>query len=104
MSSLIQLISLGVSFFYGVFFYLVNKINELMIDKKNYFIKVLVTLVFIIDVVILYIYIMYKINNGIIHPYFIVLVVLGYVVMGINYKYLKKCIKSVKLHKQFLEK
>lgn len=102
MSSLVQLISLGVSFFYGVFFYLVNKINELMIDKKNYFIKIVITLIFIIDVVILYIYIMYKINNGNIHPYFIVLVVLGYMVMGINYKYLKKCkecVKNIKLHK-----
>lgn len=99
MSSLVQIISLGISFFYGIFFSLVNKINELMIDKKNYFIKVLVTLVFIIDVVILYIYIMYKVNNGNIHPYFIALVIIGYVVMNINYKYLKKCIKSVKLHK-----
>lgn len=93
MSGLVQIISLGISFFYGIFFYLANKVNELMIDKKNYFIKVLVTLVFIIDVVILYIYIMYKVNNGNIHPYFIALVIIGYVVMNINYKYLKKYIK-----------
>ena len=68
MNSYVQVISFLVSFIYGIAFYLFARFNKFMLSNKNNVIKLLVTLVFVIDMVILYIYLMYKINFGIIHP------------------------------------
>lgn len=43
--------------------------------------------------VILYIYMMYKINFGMIHPYFVIVVLIGYVVMMLLYD---KCVVFIK--------
>lgn len=71
---------------------LINKINV---------IKLLVTLVFVIDMVILYIYIMYKVNFGMIHPYFVAVVLVGYIFMMILYDkcsmLIKRCLKKLRL-------
>ena len=71
MNSYVQVLSFVVSFIYGLVFYLLSYANKIMINNKNNVIKLLITLVFVIDMVILYIYIMYKINFGMIHPYFV---------------------------------
>ena len=81
MDSYIQVISLVVSFIYGVLFSLLTKFNYFIIENRKVVFKFVVTLVFIVDVVILYIYLMYKINNGYFHIYFIIVVILGYSVM-----------------------
>ena len=71
-----------------------------MLSNKNNVIKLLVSLVFVIDMVILYIYIMYKINYGMIHPYFVAVVFFGYIVMMFMFdkcvSLLKKLIKKIK--------
>ena len=71
-----------------------------MLSNKNNVIKFFVSLVFVIDMVILYIYIMYEINYGMIHPYFVAVVFLGYIVMRFMYdkgvSLLKKLIKKIK--------
>ncbi len=100
MSSNIQLISFAFSFFYGMFFCLTSKVNESLINNKKVLVKLLVTLVFIIDIVILYIYLMYKINNGIFHIYFILSLIIGYVILYLNFNKLlfwcKKCVNDLK--------
>lgn len=78
MNSYIQILSLIFSFFYGIFFHLLVRFNKYILDKKNNIIKFIITLVFIIDIVILYIYLMYKINNGYFHIYFLFLLIIGY--------------------------
>lgn len=93
MNSYIQVISFLISFIYGVIFYLFTRFNKFMLSNKNNVIKLLVTLVFVIDMVILYIYIMYKVNFGMIHPYFVAVVLIGYVVMMFLYD---KCILFIK--------
>lgn len=95
----VQLLSFLVSFLYGIGFYLFTRFNKFMLSNKNNVIKFLVTLVFIIDVVILYIYFMYKINYGNIHPYFVVFVVLGFLFMGKYFNKCKECVKKIKIFK-----
>lgn len=89
MNSYVQVLSFVISFIYGLVFYLLSYANKVMINNKNNVVKLLITLVFVIDMVILYIYIMYKINFGMIHPYFVAVVFIGYIVMMFT---LDKCI------------
>ena len=97
MDSFIQVFSFGVSFLYGLLFYLLTRFNYFILEKKNNIIKFLVTLVFIIDIVILYVYLLYKINNGYFHIYFIIVVIIGFGIMNKFYKKIKNtCKKYVK--------
>lgn len=99
MNSYVQVISFLVSFIYGIAFYLFARFNKFMLSNKNNVIKLLVTLVFVIDMVILYIYLMYKINFGIIHPYFVLVVILGFFFMLKTYEKCKKYVKMIKFQK-----
>lgn len=78
MSSYIQLVSLAFSFLYGAFFYLLARFNKYILINKNVFIKFIISFVFVIDAVILYIYLMFKINNGYFHGYFLFMILLGF--------------------------
>lgn len=97
MSSGIQILSLFASFGYGIFFYLGTRFNRFIVAKKNMVVQMVFNTILVIDLVILYIYIMYKINYGYIHPYFVILVVLGYISMGFKYKKCKEYVKRIKL-------
>lgn len=90
MASNIQILSLLASFIYGVIFYLLTRFNYFIIESKKLLTKFMVTLVFIIDIVILYVYLMYKINNGYFHIYFVFMLILGYILMY-------KCYNSIKV-------
>lgn len=97
MNSSTQIISFIFSFTYGCIFFLLSKFNQYILVNKKYWVKLIVTFVFVIDIVILYIYFMYLINYGVIHPYFITMVILGFIIMGINYsKICKICVKKKK--------
>lgn len=71
----IQLISLGYSFLYGIFFYFMLLLNKKYLNNKYAFIY---NLLFIIDNVLLYFIILRYINNGIFHIYFLFTIVLGF--------------------------
>lgn len=105
MNSFIQVISFIISFLYGIIFYLLARFNKFILNKKNNFIRFLVSLVFVIDMVIIYVYLMYKVNMGMIHIYFIITVVIGFVFMALNYIKLqsicKKCVNKLKLKLKF---
>lgn len=90
----IQLISLLFSFIFGVFFYLSSLLNYKLIKKHHIIVKYLITFVYIIDIALLYVLFMYKINYGIIHIYFIVLLFLGYY---FGYFYTRKIRKFCKI-------
>lgn len=92
MSSTVQLISFLVSFIYGIVFYLLARFNKYILSNKGNILKFIVTLVFIIDIVLLYSYIMYYINNGDIHIYFVSFVLLGYILISYFYKKICKLI------------
>lgn len=88
MSSYIQVISLLVSLLYGIIFYCFSSFNKTLLLDKSILKQFIINLIFILDIVFIYIYLMYHINQGQIHVYYIVLVVLGY---WFGYKYAKKC-------------
>ncbi len=84
MNSYVQLLALGFSFLYGIFFYLAASLNKYFIDNKSVVSQLVISLIFIIDIVIVYVYIMYKINLGIMHPYYAIVFCLGYLLVWKN--------------------
>ncbi len=94
MNSTIQLISFLVSFIYGILFYLLTRFNKYIIENRRIVFRFIITLIFIIDIAILYIYIMYRINHGYFHIYFIFTVILGFVVTHVFYRKIKNMCKN----------
>ncbi len=102
MNSYTQLYIITLSFLFGMFFYIFAKYNLWIIKKLKPILKYIVTFIFIIDVVIIYIYIIYKINKGIFHIYFLLSIFLGFILMNKIYPKLTNRINI--LWKKFLKK
>jgi len=75
----IQLQSLIYSFVYGYFFSIVLNLNYKYLFNSKAIIKVIINILFIIDNVFLYYILLRKINNGIVHYYFIIMIFLGFI-------------------------
>ncbi len=89
MNSIVSIISLIISFLYGILFFYLIKLNNYFTIKMNYLIKEFITVLCIIDIVILYVIILFGINKGYFHIYFILMVIVGYIISYyINSKYL----------------
>lgn len=86
MNSYTQLFLLIFSFFYGKFVYLGNRFNLFVIEKKNILIKSILSVLYVFNISLLYVVILYKINNGILNIYFIIAIILGYFI-----NFVKKC-------------
>lgn len=86
MNSYIQLISLLVSFGYGILLFYLNRFNIKIIRGKNIVIRSIISLLYLFDIALLYIVILYKLNSGIWHVYFALCIILGYVFICV-----KKC-------------
>ena len=100
MTSEIQLITLGVSYFYGFLFYYIYKINYKIIQNQKKFYQSLITILLMYNIVLIYIIIIFKINNGIFHPYFFIMIALGFYT---NNKIIKKMSSNEK-YRLFIEK
>lgn len=100
MDSLTQIISFIVSFVYGIGFYMLAKFNKSILYAKKDIWKFIVTFIFIIDIVILYLAILFKINKGTIHPYFIITLIFGFVlgncILNLLKNICKKCVNKIK--------
>lgn len=86
MNSVNQIISFIVSFLYGFIFFLLTKVNFYLTEQLKNIIKNIITVIFVLDMIFLYILILYKINGGYFHIYFIVTVVFGYIISFGFYK------------------
>lgn len=75
----IQIKSIIFSFLYGVFFSFLTSINYKYIFYSKGIIKLLINLFFVIDNVFLYFIMLRYINNGIIHYYFVIALILGFI-------------------------
>lgn len=76
----IQSITLFISFLYGAFFELTLSLSSGMLYHKNYVYKIISTFVFVLLHIILYFLILQKINNGVVHIYAIISILIGYIV------------------------
>lgn len=79
MNAKIQIIALLVSFIYGCLFFLLAKINNKIIEKQKKIYRSLISILFMCNIVLLYIIIIFKINNGKFHIYFFIMITLGYI-------------------------
>lgn len=91
----LQLLSLLVSFIYGIFFYFTSVLNFRIIKKCHKIFKYIITFIYMLDISILYVSIMYKVNNGYIHGYFLIMLLCGFI---IGYRLLKVLKKNVKFY------
>ena len=82
----VQIISLVVSFLYGIFFCLTLEFNSKMIYSSNLFFKVFFSLLFIMFHTLLYFIILMYINNGYVHIYFFICILCGYLMCKVVLK------------------
>ena len=92
MNSNLQLISFLVSFIFGIFFCLITILNFKLIAKTKKFLQHILTFIYVIDMTIIYIIIIYKLNRGYFHIYFVMMVFIGFL---IGYTIYKKLISKI---------
>ena len=84
MNSFVQVISLSSSFVYGVLLYYFNNINYRVIRKKSIISKLLISILYLFNVSIIYVIFLYKLNNGILHIYNVLFILIGYVLIAVK--------------------
>ena len=82
----IQIQSLIVSFVFGLFASLLYNLFYFILYNKNKIILVISNIIYSLSLSILYFYFMLLINNADIHPYFISLLILGFLIGNLKTK------------------
>lgn len=82
----VQIVSLLVSFGYGMFFYLTLELNSRFIYAGNWFVRLVGTFLFVMLHTLLYFLILMHINCGYIHVYFFICMLVGYLMCKVVYK------------------
>lgn len=82
----VQVISLVVSIGYGIFFYLTLELNSRFIYSSHLLVRVIVSFLFVMFHTLLYFLILMCINNGYVHIYFFLCILLGYIMCKVVYK------------------
>ena len=98
MSANLQLICFLASFLYGIFFGLLSKFHFNLISKYHQIFQLLISVVFVIDIVLGYILIMYHLNFGIFHLYFFFFIFVGFICSFPLHKCVKQFIKKYIFH------
>lgn len=76
----LQLKSLLFSFLFGMFFAICVNINYKFINSNKKIFKIIFTFFFTIINILIYFIGLKKINDAYLHPYFILMIILGYIV------------------------
>ena len=93
----IQILTLIFSFLFGIIFYLEIKLNYKFIYNEKKLYKIITTFFFVMANVLLYFIILQKINNGILHLYGILAIIIGFTLSNYVLTYLQEKIeKTVK--------
>ena len=74
----VQIYSLVYSFFFGWCFYFLLDLFNKVVNKLNFVLKIILSFVFVILIASIYFLILLFINNGIVHIYFLLSILLGY--------------------------
>ena len=100
MSVIFQIGSILISFLFGFFFYYGCKIHFSLIFYCKTLVQFVLSVVYMLDMVLLYVCLLYHFNEGILHLYFVLCIALGYfLAMGLH-----KNVKRIKKHLPFLVK
>lgn len=73
----VQVMSLIISFLYGIFFSIFLNLNYKIIYNNNKIYKIGGTFLFVLVNVLLYFLIIKKVNNGVVHIYCLISIILG---------------------------
>ena len=95
MNIFVQLISLLISFIYGLFIYLLFRLHWNYVIHYSFLLKCFFSFLLGLDISLLYIYLLFSINSGVFHLYFLFAMLLG-VIVGVG------CHKHVKYVKNVL--
>lgn len=76
----LQIQTFIVSFLFGIFFGIELKLNYKFIYQSKKIYKIMTTFFFVITNILVYFIILRKINNGILHIYGIIAIILGFLV------------------------
>lgn len=98
MTSNMQLLSFLVSYLFGICFYFITIINFKLINTLKVYIQHIITFVYVMDMIIIYIIIFYNLNKGYFHIYFIIMVFIGYLC---GYLLNKKIISKIDVNRLF---
>ncbi len=90
----VQIVSFIFSFIFGGFFYYTSLLNYKLIKHMTKFWKYFVSIIYIVDVTLLYVLIMFKINYGVIHVYFLLTLFLGFIIASFFNKKLGSHVKT----------
>ena len=93
MSPLSIILVLLISLVYGVIFLILSLLNYKLFEKFSIIFQFLITLLFSFDFGIIYLLIIYKINYGCFHIYYLIQIILGF---NIAYKYKNKAVNFCK--------
>lgn len=102
-----QIISLLFSFVFGIVFSICTNINYKFLFCKKKIFQIIITIIYVIDAALAYFLMIRRINEGVIHSYFLLSVALGFFIGFVNLsKYVnlfknkvKNCLKNVKKKK-----
>lgn len=97
-----QIISMVVSLLYGYIFSCLVNINYKFLFSKVLWFKILINIIFIIDNGLLYFIIIKKINNGYIHYYLYIMIIIGFFLGFFKTRFMRGWI--VKLYNRFRRK
>lgn len=88
-----QIFSLIISFVYGIFFACLYNLFYSLINKTKIMYRVLVNVLFITNIALIYFIILLKVNNGNLHPIFVLILTLSFLIFIKKTKKLRKFVK-----------
>ncbi len=91
-----QLLSIMFSFGYGIICSYLYNINYNFIYKTSILYKIVINLLFCINLGLVYFLLLKVINNGIVHIYFILSFLLGFILFVNKYKFIRNVFKVKK--------
>ncbi len=82
----IQILSLVYSFCFGIVFFILLEINYRFLYEGKIVYRIIISFLFVIFISLLYFWGLMKINNGIVHIYFLLLLFTGYLLSFVIYR------------------
>jgi len=104
MNHILQLLSFLVSFLFGIIFSFISRYHYNMVFKLSKMPRYVLTVLFILDVSLAYILLLYYVNHGIVHIYFVVVTLIGYLFENKITSFVKRNVKRCSFIDNFFRK